>query len=252
MTSPQETLRYYQELPGFLGSRLGRPVRIVQRKTYQEVNDSLARGELDAAFLCSGGYVAGGEHLAPELLAVPVIGGRTSYRAYIIVHRYSGIRSFADLRQHSFAFTDPLSNTGWLYPVSKLTDLGSTPAAFFSQVTYTQSHDRSIEAVARQIIDGASVDSLVYEHLARHAPEKLGQLMVIERSPEFGTPPVVASPSMERTLKRSLAAVLLAMHNDPDGSRILHKLSIDRFVTGDPRAYDSIRQMARKVGPWRP
>ena len=57
MFSPEETLSVYQELMDYIAGKLGRPVELKQRRTYQEVNDMLGTGKLDAAILCSGPYV---------------------------------------------------------------------------------------------------------------------------------------------------------------------------------------------------
>lgn len=252
MTSPPETLRFYQDLLDYMGRKLGLPVKMKQRKTYQEVNDLLVAGELDAAFLCSGGYVRAGKSLASEILAIPVIRGKTTYQAYLIVHRDSRVRDFAGLRGRSFAFTDPLSNTGWLYPASRLAELGATPSGYFSRIIYTYGHDASIEAVADRIVDGASVDSLVYDYFAEKAPRKIKHTRVIGRSSPFGMPPVVVSPKLDRAARDNLRVVLLSMHRDAEGMRVLRKLSIDRFKSGDERDYQSIRQAAQRVGPWRP
>jgi phosphonate transport system substrate-binding protein len=252
MTSPAETLRSYQELLDYMGRKVDLPVKMKQRKTYQEVNDLLVAGDLDAAFLCSGGYVRAGKSLASEILAVPVIRGKATYQAYLIVRHDSPVRNFAGLRGRSFAFTDPLSNSGWLFPVSKLTELGATPSSYFSRITYTYGHDRSIEAVAHGIVDGASVDSLVYDYFADAASEKVRHTRVIERSPRFAMPPVVASPKLDRGAKDKLRTVLLTMHQDAEGIRILRKLSIDQFIKGDERDYEPVRQAAQRVGPWRP
>ncbi|MBI1786564.1 MAG: phosphate/phosphite/phosphonate ABC transporter substrate-binding protein [Acidobacteria bacterium] len=252
MTSPPETLRYYQELFDYMGRKLGLAVRMKQRKTYQEVNELLLSGELDAAFLCSGGYVRAGKSLASEILAVPVIRGKATYQAYLIVHQDSPVSDFAGLRGRSFAFTDPLSNSGWLFPVSRLIELGATPSSYFSRITYTYGHDRSIEAVAHRIVDGASVDSLVYDYMAAAASGIVKHTRVIDRSPWFGMPPVVASPKLDRAAKDKLRIVLLTLQQDAEGIRILRKLSIDQFDRGEERHYDSIRQAAQKVGPWRP
>lgn len=252
MTSPSETLRYYQDLLDYMGRKLGLSVKMKQRKTYQEVNDLLVAGELDAAFLCSGGYVRAGKNLASEILAVPVIRGKVTYQAYLIVHEDSPVRDFAGLRGRSFAFTDPLSNSGWLFPVTKLTELGDAPISYFSRITYTYGHDRSIEAVAHRIVEGASVDGLVYDYFAETIPEKVKHTRVIERSPWFAMPPVVASPKLKRAAKNKLRTVLLTMQKDAEGIRILRKLSIDRFVGGEEGDYESVRRAAQRVGPWRP
>ena len=75
--SPQDTFSSYSRLFDLLGRRLGVPVQFVQRRTYSEVDDLLAAGKVDAALVCTGGYLDL-LHRAPgavAVLAVPVVGG---------------------------------------------------------------------------------------------------------------------------------------------------------------------------------
>ncbi|MEK7204519.1 MAG: phosphate/phosphite/phosphonate ABC transporter substrate-binding protein, partial [candidate division NC10 bacterium] len=157
MISPEETLSVYQELMDYIAAKLGRPVEIKQRRTYQEVNDMLGAGKLDAAILCSGTYVHAKRQYGVELLAVPVINGSPTYRSYIIVPQSSTAASLEELHRKRFAFTDPLSTSGYLYPVYALVSKGRQPATFFTKTLFTYSHDNSIEAGAEGVVDGAAV-----------------------------------------------------------------------------------------------
>jgi phosphonate transport system substrate-binding protein len=109
--------------------------------------------------------VQGGTELGVDLLAAPQVGGETVYYSYIIVPADSDIQSFADFRGRSFAFTDPLSKTGKLSTVHLLWQQDETPESYFAETFYTFSHDNSIRAVADGLVDGAAVDSLVYDYL---------------------------------------------------------------------------------------
>ena len=177
-----------------------------------------------------------------EILAVPQIRGKTTYNAYIIVHRASSIRKFEDLQGKSFAFTDPLSNTGRLYAVKRVKELESSPREFFSRIIYTHAHDHSIQAVARHLVDGATVDGLIYDYLEIHAPEKVAELRIIEVSEDFGMPPVVVPAQLDPHLKKRLRHIFLSMHEDPAGQKILQRLMIDRFVPAQDADYNSIEQ----------
>lgn len=243
MTSPQETFLAYRQVVEYLAQRLGRPIVLVQRKTYQEVDELLLKGELDVAFVCSGPYAAQGRDTAFELLAAPVIGGKTTYQAYLIVGRDSPHQAMADLRGKVFAFTDPDSNTGRLVPLAWLAALGERPETFFSRTIFTYSHDNSIQAVARGLVDGASVDGLVWDYFARLRPELTDRTRVIRVSEPYGMPPVVARSSLDPELRRNIAAALLAMAQDPEGRRILDALLIERFVPAQSAWYDSIRRL---------
>jgi phosphonate transport system substrate-binding protein len=55
--SPARNLESYHGLLAFLERRLGRPVQLVQRMTYAEVNDLMKTGQIDMAFVCSLPYI---------------------------------------------------------------------------------------------------------------------------------------------------------------------------------------------------
>lgn len=243
--SPIENFFHYNEIFDYLSRRMGRRIVFKQRKTYEEINNLLESQELDFAFVCSGAYVKAKDENVVELLAVPQIKGKMSYLAYIIVHEDADIIDFDDLKGRSFAFTDPLSNTGCLYPIYLLKAMSRTEKDFFSDVIFTYAHDYSIQAVSSRIVDAASVDALIFDFLQEHSPQKTSKIRIIKRSVPFGIPPVVVSPRMNSGLKEELQSVFLAMDADPRGREILSHLDIDRFVLGIDRDYDSIRMMRR-------
>ncbi|MFH1019457.1 MAG: phosphate/phosphite/phosphonate ABC transporter substrate-binding protein [Pseudomonadota bacterium] len=236
--SPQGTVLSYQPLIDYLGRKMGKPAILVQRKTYQELNDLLARNVVDLGFICTGAYVEGARNGEVSLLVVPRINGKTTYRAFVIVPAASQSREVADLRGKVFAFTDPLSNTGYLYPLSLLHGLGQQPDTFFGRTIFTYSHDRSMAAVMEGIADGASVDSLVYELAGKRNPEIFKRTRVIRESPDFGIPPVVVPRSIAPEKKTLLKELLLGLHRDAEGEKALAVLGVERFVEPEPGRYE--------------
>ncbi len=245
MISPNETFNYYRDLLDYIGKKMGRSVELIQRDTYAEVNDLLEARQLDAAFVCAGPYVTGYDKFGMELVAAPVVNGQPVYYAYIIVPVDSTAQSLDDLRGKKFAFTDPDSNTGKIVPTYMLGLMNETPESFFGSFIFTHSHDNSISSVADKLVDGASVDSLIYDYLAATQPELTQRTRIIEKSPAYGIPPFVVHPSTDPKLKQQLAEILLAMHEDPEGLQILKNLNIERFVTVEDSLYDSVREMVR-------
>ncbi len=243
MISPGETRNLYTELAGYLGHQLGRRVVLKQRRTYEELNDLLALGEVDLAFVCSGAYVEAHDQFGTRLLAVPVVGDKAVYRSYIIARPGSGVHSLASLRGKRFAFVDPLSHTGYLVPTYLLARDGESPDSFFSSYVFTNSHDNSIRAVADALVDAAAVDSLVYDFVSARDRALARKTEVIEKSEAFAMPPLVVPYSVTPALEAALRSTLLSMHEDERGRSILQELSIDRFVTAADDQYDSIRKM---------
>ncbi len=246
--SPSRTLDAYDQLLSYLGRQVSMQVTVDQRSSYAEVNELLRTGQADLAFVCSRAYLEGKDAFGMELLLAPEVNGERVYYSYLIVPAGSSATSLADLRGKVFAFSDPLSNSGKLVPEYQLALLGETPNRFFARYEYTGSHDNSILAVAEGLVDGAAVDSLVYEYVLARNPELGSQVRVIARWGPYGIPPLVARPGLDPAIKERVRTALLTMDADPEGRRALDALGIDRFVTIDDRAYDSIRQMMIALG----
>lgn len=239
MISPVETFNLYKDLIDYISDKLGVTIEIKQRKTYDEVNELLEKKQLDFAFICTGAYLKAKQVFPIEILAVPVVDGRPLYNAYIVIHKESGITNFNQLIGKNFAFTDPLSNTGYSYVIKLLKKKYSTPRQFFSRTIFTYAHDYSIQAVARKIVDGATVDGLVYDFLKKHQPEKVKDVVVIQKSEDYGIPPFVVQPDMNDSLKTILRNILLNLHHDPRGKELLNKIMIDKFILGSDALYKS-------------
>jgi len=247
MISPKETFIYYRQLLDYIGGKLGREIQLIQRKTYGEINELLGKGRIDLAFICSGPYVAGKEEYGFELLATPQVQGSHLYQAYLIVNKDSPVHRFEDLKGRVFAFTDPDSNTGKLVPTYWLVQMGERPETFFGKTIFTYGHDNSILAVARALVDGASVDGLIWEYYHHKNQTYTSKTRIIRKSEPYGIPPLVASAYLPPELKERIRRLLFDMHRDPEGQSIIEALMIDRFMVPQEEWYDPIREMDRSL-----
>ncbi|MBM4313942.1 MAG: phosphate/phosphite/phosphonate ABC transporter substrate-binding protein, partial [Deltaproteobacteria bacterium] len=164
---------------------------------------------------------------------------------YIIVHNDSPLQTFPELKGKVFAFTDPGSNTGKLYPTYLLKGMGFTPERFFKRILYSYSHNKSVEMVSKKIANGAAIDSIVYDHMLKIGSPYAKQTRIIKRSPPFGIPPVVVTPDIDPALRNKMKDVFLAMHRTAKGKTILDAMMIERFIEVPDSNYDSIRKMER-------
>jgi phosphonate transport system substrate-binding protein len=248
MVSPKETFIYYKELIEYLGARSDLDIVLVQRRTYGEINRMLAKGQIDIAFICTGPYVAGGDDAGFKAVATPVVSGNPFYQSYLIVHEDSPLTSLDDLKGKIFAFTDPDSNTGALVPQYWLRQIGQTPEQYFHSTTYTYSHDNSIMAVAKKLVDGAAVDGHIWDYYRHRNELFVGKTRVIKKSEPFGSPPLVMSDALDPKIKQTLVEIIMSMHEDPQGAVILSELMIDRFTAPEPDWYAPVMQMLTHMG----
>lgn len=245
-----ERLRLLQRWQGYLGRTLGVPVEFVQRSTYGQVTDLLRAGQVQFAWLCGYPYVLHRAEL--QLVAVPWWRGRPLYQSYLITDALRELTSLEALRSRSFAYSDPLSNSGFLVMQDRLRRLGQDPARYFARSFFTHSHRHVVEAVAEGLAEGGAVDGYVWETLAEVNPALTRATRVVDRSPDFGFPPIVAGRQVAPALVARVAQVLAAMPGDPDGRAVLDELRLDRFGPADPALFDGIAAMARAQGATRP
>ena len=241
--TPKRGTIYYHQLLDYIGKKINRPVKTVEGITYQEINNLLKLGQADAGFVCAGPYVDGHNEFGLELLVAPQTNGQTVYYSYIIVPKDSPVKSFAELRGKTFAFTDPNSNSGKLVPTYMLAKMKETPDSFFKKYIFSYAHDKSIELVAQGMVDGAAVDSLIWEYDNQFQPENTSRTKIIEKSDPYGIPPITVRKDLDAETKEKLRQAFLNMHSDPEGQSILKNMLIDKFVVVNDNLYDSIRQI---------
>jgi len=245
--SHRENFRFYAPMMDYLAQRLDRPVEFLQRPTYSEINDLLRYDLADLAFVCTRAYVQGQKEFGMQLLVAPQVMGKVTYHSLLIVPADSEARSLADLRGKRFAFSDPLSSSGWLYATYLLALKGERPKTFFKNTIFTHSHDNTVRAVADRLTDGGVVHSLVYDRMVGRSPELVRKLRVIGKSPAWGNPPVVVNARIDPSLRDRLLRLFLAMDQDPAAKRLLADLKIERFVSLDDTYYQDVRAMVARI-----
>jgi phosphonate transport system substrate-binding protein len=118
-------------------------------------------------------------------------------------------------------------------------EAGKDPSTFFGEHILTGSHDKSLQAVLDRFVDGAAVQGFVFDRMVAENPSIPKQIRILSTSPPFGILPIVAHPAINPDLKQAIESVLLDMHNDPRGRKILEKLRIERFVIPEKGLFNS-------------
>ena len=219
---------YQSQMVRSLGRLLGRPVLLLHRRSYAEINQLLAKGDADVAFLSSGAYMVYGKKEDVRLLAMPERSGVNYYFSYVIVPRTSRIESLAELRGRRFVYVDPMSYSGYLELRAYLRKMGEDPERFFRSSYFTYSHDDSLRAVADGLVDGGVIASLTYDYYQEYAPTMLEQVRIVQVLPGSGMGPVVARRDLREA--DAVQEILLHLDEDAEAKAAMEQLLIDRFV----------------------
>lgn len=235
----------YQMITDEIGRRLGLEAHLVTETDYETYRADLD----DVSFICGLPYVAfERESVAPAVpVAAPVLKGaryegRPIYFSDVIVHRDSDIYSFQDLRGRSWAYNEPLSQSGYGITRQHLLELGET-TGFFGRVVQAGFHQKAIRMVAERRVDGSAIDSQVLEIEMRDHPELEDTIRTIDSLGPSTIQPVTVSWRLPPDMRDEIVDALIHLHEDAARAEVMEMGLVERFVRVGPADYDDIRRM---------
>jgi len=235
----------YEAVTEQLGARLGVPAELVVETDY----DECARDVNDVCFVCSLPYIEFERRgVSPAVpVAAPVLqgaryGGRPIYFSDVIVQRESPFRSFLDLRGRSWAYNEPLSQSGYGITRYHLVKLGETHG-FFGEAREAGFHEEAIRMVASGEVDASAIDSQVLAVALRDDPSLGASLRVIDALGPSTIQPVAVSKRLTPEVREEIRGVLTSLHEEADVRERLAVGLVERFVPVGPEEYDDIRAM---------
>ena len=230
----------------YLSARVGCEVSFIARDSYQVILDLLFSGQIDAAWICGYPYIRYEADLS--LLAIPLYQGLPTYQAYLIRPKNStvSIKGWADLREKVLAFSDPLSNSGWLVAQAQLAKVGLSTRDL-KRAFFAHGHRNVAEAVAARLAHAGSIDGYVWETMRQQNMAAVAQTEVVWKSELYGFPPLVTKRGAANTFLPQLQKSLLSMMDDTTGRDLLRALNLSGFTEGNIGLFESIRKQAQTV-----
>ena len=230
----------------YLAAKIGSPVELVTRRTYQEITALLVSGQIQSAWICGYPYVQFKADL--DLVATPIWHGKPLYQSYLIASATRDAEDWTGLKGDIHAFSDPDSNSGFLVTQALLAENKLSPGSFFSRTFFTYGHRNVIRAVASGLAQSGSVDGYVYEVMRETEPGLINQTQIVRKSEWLGFPPVASPKSLSSDQRiKVLQRALVAMNTDPEGHKVLTLLRLDGFLAADPSLFDAIADKVETV-----
>ncbi|SAI73914.1 Phosphate-import protein phnD precursor [Bordetella ansorpii] len=241
----QAMIHASQQVMDQLAQKTGMKVRPFVATDYNGVIEALRSGKLDIAYLGPFSYVLASQVADAEAFAVAVTKktGTSSYHSLLITRKDSGLDSVAKLKGHTFAFVDPSSTSGHLFPKAGLLKDGFDPEKHFSRVIFSGSHDASIMAVANGKVDGAAVADRILDSAFAKGLVKKEDIQMVWRSPDIPESPMVWRKKLDAATKRKVSAAMSEIKDLPWGDQGV----LNGFAPTNDQAYDVIRQTAKTL-----
>lgn len=170
----------------------------------------------------AGAYEVSGGNVEP-LATTMDLKGSTGYNSIVVVKADSPYKTLADLKGKTFAFADPNSTSGYLFPSFYFRKQNMDPATFFSKTGFAGSHENDVMAVINGTYDAAAtyttnetkgvVQSMVSKKMIAE-----GAVRTIWKSALIPNGPVVIRKDLPEAMKKDIQQAFLDFADkDPEG-----------------------------------
>jgi phosphonate transport system substrate-binding protein len=213
--------------------------------SYAAVIEAMGAGKVDVGWLATFSYVLAHDKYGVELLLVVQRFGSPFYRGQIMVRADSGIQDLAGLKGRRFAFVDPASTSGHLYPKTLLLSKGIDPEHFFKKSVFAGSHNAVVLSIYKGEVDGGAAYDGSRSAVAKIFPDVFDKVKVIAYTKEIPNDTVSVRKKLPEDLKLIIRDGLTQVSRSPEGSKVLKKLyGISGFTSLDG-LFDPVREAAR-------
>lgn len=169
-----------------------------------------------------------------------------NYRSFVVVRDDSRFETVENLRGTRCVINTPTSHSGMNVLRALVAPLHSN-GRFFSAVSRSGSHERSLRMILLGKVDVAAIDCVTHALLSKYRPNELAGTRVLHRTDLVPSPPyVTASNAMPETMAAMRHAVLCALDH-PSTEWAKETLMLSRVEVLPDDAYipiESLESMA--------
>jgi phosphonate transport system substrate-binding protein len=213
-----------QQLGRMLSGALGVPVETVVATSYTAAVEAMCAGRADIGALNPFSYVLAHEKCGVQVAAISVRFGLPYYRAQISVAADSGITRIEQLRGKRFAFVDPASTSGYLFPAAMLKKAGFDPDRFFAQTIFAGSHPNVILAIYRGQVDGGASFEDARSNVQGQFPDVMTKVRPIAYTNPIPNDTWSLSTKLSPEMRRRIKDRLLRIARTDPGQEALRNL----------------------------
>lgn len=240
----------YNEIAKQIGEKLGCKVEVFVATSYNAEIEAMRNGKLELGEFGPLGYVLA--HQVAKAQAVATFAGKDgkpdSYWASIVTWPNSGIKTIAEVKGHSFAFSDPASTSGHLFPAYGLRKNGIDPDKDVKPI-YAGSHTSSFEALYNHKVDAGELNSVQIDAATQRDQYKDGDFVFLWKSDAIPVDPITVRGDLPDAFKQQVIAVLqnLDLSQLPEADRKIIGAHGTRLVPQTDGAYDGIRDLVKTL-----
>ncbi len=220
---------------------------------YSGVIEAMRSKKLDVAFFPPAAYVMARKQAQAKVILKSKFGSRAAYYSAIITQSDSKLKTLKDLKGKTFAFVDPASTSGCIYPKVLLMNAGLNPERDFSRVIYSGGHDATVLAVLNHQVDaGATYANNMAEDNAWFKilkPQERGKIRVLSYSKPIPSDNIAVRNDLDPVLEAKIKKFFLDFSLSSEGRKTIKAIyNVDGFTSASDEDYAPVREAFEKVG----
>jgi phosphonate transport system substrate-binding protein len=240
----------YEPLADYLSRKTGTKLQLKILRRYGNIIDNFRSEGMDGAFFGSFSYALAHAKLGVEVVARPVaLDNSSTYCGLIFVRKDGRIRNVRDMRGKRFAFVDRATTAGYVFPQEYFRKHGIPDCrAYLKECYFTGTHEDAVRDVLDGKADVGAAKNTVFQRLAKEDPRVREKLTVLARSLDVPENAIALRSDLDPPVRSRLKEVLLNMHRDPEGKRVLERFEAREFIETTDRDYDVVVNYAKAIG----
>ncbi|MDR5659739.1 phosphate/phosphite/phosphonate ABC transporter substrate-binding protein [Serpentinicella sp. ANB-PHB4] len=229
-----------------LSEVLGVPVEAQIMVDYTALVEGMRTQHVDIGFLPPFGFVQAEERANVEVILKSVRHGSSSYKAQYNVRADSDIETIEDLAEMEglvWAYADPTSTSGFLFPASQLMDLGVEDLDRHFQHINTQSHDNALIALYEGEADVATTFDDARTRIEGDYPDALEKIRVLGYTEPIPNDTISVRSELPEEWKTKITEAFLNFNDDEEMIAVMDQVyqwsGIEEAASED---YDIVRE----------
>jgi phosphonate transport system substrate-binding protein len=240
----------YDKIGKLLGEKIGCEVKVYVATNYNAEIEAMRNGKLEMGQFGPLGYVLAHQVAKAEAVATFASADNkpNTYWASLVTWPGSGIKTAAEIKGHSFAFSDPASTSGHLFPAYGLRKVGLDPDKDIRAI-YAGSHTASFEALRNHKVDAGELNSEQIESATQRGHYKDGDVVFLWKSDPIPIDPVAVRGDLPEGFKKRLIEAVqnLDLSQLAEADRKIIGAHGLHFVPQTDKAYDGIRDLVKTL-----
>jgi phosphonate transport system substrate-binding protein len=251
--SAQRLLPVYKDLAKLIGDKLGCKVELYVATSYNAEIEAMRNDKLEIGEFGPLGYVLA--HQVAHAEAVATFAGEdgkpATYTASIVTWPGSGVKTIAEIKGQSFAYSDPSSTSGHLFPAYGLSKNGIDPDHGVRAI-YAGSHTASFEALRNHKVQAGELNSEEIASAKLHNEFDASAYVTLWQSEPIPLDPLAVRGNLPAEFKARLAKVLssLDLHELPEADQKFLAANENpalKTTAQSDASYDQIRDLVKTL-----